>query len=520
MSLPPPEPRCLTEATVLALVDGSLAESRRTEVEAHMASCTECRALVSELAKDEHLGRGATVSAPDAGPAPAPKAASDGKEPLAEGDLVGGKYRVLRRLGAGGMGIVLAAEHEVLRQKVALKVLSPEVMFHPGASARFVREARAAAGLASEHVVRVHDVGTLDSGAPYIVMEMLEGRDLATWLAEDGPMSEREAVDVVLQACRGLAEAHARGIIHRDLKPANLFACPRPDAPPLVKILDFGIAKAAEDVGSSSGGLTSSHVVLGSPRYMAPEQIESSRSVDARADIWSLGGILYELVVGKPAFEETSMLALCTRIATGPVPSVRAARPGISNAFDAVVSRCLAKDPEARFPSVRALEDALRLVKDAPSHVASSQAPPSKPPAGAATRTRVGIAVTAMSALFVGLLATWFVARGNAPTPAPVPSSPVAATTAPAAMASSGPADTSTAAAVTTASPIPSVPVPDAPRSTPPAKSAPRRTGSVGAPLVTAFPSPSASASAVARPDEPKTSPRDAKDDHGLSDRK
>src|SRR6185369_9371107 len=163
-----------------------------------------------------------------------------------EGDVVAGKYRVERVLGKGGMGVVVAAEHTVLRQKVAIKFLLPEAMQRKGAAERFEREARAASAIQNEHVARVTDVGVLETGAPYMVMEYLTGKDLGELIRERGKLPIPEAVDYLLQASEAIAEAHALGIIHRDLKPANLFVTTRPDGTPLVKVLDFGLSKVTK----------------------------------------------------------------------------------------------------------------------------------------------------------------------------------------------------------------------------------------------------------------------------------
>ncbi|HEV7557208.1 MAG TPA: serine/threonine-protein kinase, partial [Kofleriaceae bacterium] len=219
---------------------------------------------------------------------------------FAEGTLVAGKYRIDRILGRGGMGIVASAAHVHLHNKVALKFLEPSFVADAKVVERFVREARAVAGLRGEHVCRVTDVGALDNGTPFIVMELLEGTDLAR-LLKTGPVPVQRACSYVLQACVGVAEAHALDIVHRDLKPANLFLTHRPDGTPLVKVLDFGIAKAPTTNGDDFS-LTQTAGVLGSPGYMSPEQLRSSHDVDRRTDIWSLGVILYELVSGHPPF--------------------------------------------------------------------------------------------------------------------------------------------------------------------------------------------------------------------------
>jgi serine/threonine-protein kinase len=273
---------------------------------------------------------------------------------LAAGDLVAGKFRIDRVLGQGGMGFVVAATHVHLGQRVALKFLLPELYSDAAVVGRFVREARASAQLRSEHVCRVSDVGMLDNGAPYIVMELLEGSDLASMLANHGPMPVPILADYLVQACLGLGEAHAARIVHRDLKPANLFLTLRPDGTPLIKILDFGIAKAPTD---GNFHLTRTAAVMGSPGYMSPEQLRSTRDADVRSDIWALGVILYELATGRPPFTAESITELALRVAMDPTPRLAGAQ--IPGGFEHVVYRCLEKDPARRFPDVAQLAIAL-----------------------------------------------------------------------------------------------------------------------------------------------------------------
>ncbi len=231
-----------------------------------------------------------------------------GVSSVAPGTVLAGKYRVTRVLGEGGMGVVVAATHIQLDEPVALKFMLPSALGSTEAIARFLREARSAVKLKSEHVARVSDVGTLDTGAPYIVMEYLEGSDLAGELLTRGPLPPTDTVEYVVQACDALAEAHALGIVHRDLKPANLFVTRRRDGSPLVKVLDFGISKssALNEVGGG-GSLTKTGGLMGSPVYMSPEQMKSAKDTDARTDIWALGIILYELVGGRTPFESETL---------------------------------------------------------------------------------------------------------------------------------------------------------------------------------------------------------------------
>ena len=232
-------------------------------------------------------------------------------------DVLGGKYRVERVIGMGGMGIVVAVRHIELRTRFALKVMRPEAARDPEAVERFLREARAAVQLKSEHCVQVVDVGRLDNGSPYMVMEFLVGRDLGELVSQDGARSPAEAVDYVLQACEGVAEAHARGIVHRDLKPQNLFITTRVDGTPLVKVLDFGLAKSLATT-KEMRALTQTTAVMGSPVYMSPEQMRASRTVDTRSDTWSLGVCLHELLTGRPPFEGATFPELCSLVLNEP----------------------------------------------------------------------------------------------------------------------------------------------------------------------------------------------------------
>jgi serine/threonine-protein kinase len=289
--------------------------------------------------------------------------------PVAIGELVANKYRVERVLGRGGMGVVVAALHEQLAQRVAIKMLLPEAEASPNALARFTREARAAATIRGEHVARVLDVGELPGGAPYIVMEYLEGRDLAQTLADRGTLPPEEACAFVLQACEAIAEAHAAGIIHRDLKPSNLFVTTGPDGSPLVKVLDFGISKALLS-GSAEGQLTTTSSFVGSPIYSPPEQLVRAHDVDGRADIWSLGTILFEALAGRPPFVGDSVMHVASKIFNDAPTPLGEVRPDLPPELCAVVMRCLRKLPDDRFPDVSALAQA--LAPFAPTHSVSA----------------------------------------------------------------------------------------------------------------------------------------------------
>jgi serine/threonine-protein kinase len=270
------------------------------------------------------------------------------------GDILGGKYRIDRILGAGGVGVIAAATHVELGQKCAIKVLRANV--DPDLRDRFIREARAAARLSGEHVARVMDVGRSADGTPYFVMELLAGEDLGHLVGGEGPLGVEMAIELALQTCEGLAEAHAAGIVHRDLKPRNLFLSRRIHGEPLVKILDFGIAKVRKEGDTHETGTES---VFGSPQYMSPEQMRASRDVDARADIWSLGVCLYELLTGKPPFDAPTVPLLCVKVLTEPAPPLHDKRPDLPLELVAIVERCLSKEPEGRFADVGELAAAL-----------------------------------------------------------------------------------------------------------------------------------------------------------------
>ena len=273
------------------------------------------------------------------------------------GDILAGKYRVDRVLGVGGMGVVVAAHHIQLDEHVAIKFLLPQALANAEAVQRFDREARAAVKIKSEHVARVIDVGKLENGAPYMVMEYLEGRDLSAWLTERGPLPVEQAVEFVLQACEAIAEAHAMGIVHRDLKPANLYCIRRPDGALSIKVLDFGISKSTSGAGGM--GMTKTHTVMGSPLYMSPEQMESSKGVDARADIWALGVILFELVTGRVPFEGEAITELVLKIVTASPPILLGAMPGVPPGLDPIIHKCLEKKRENRYASVSELANDL-----------------------------------------------------------------------------------------------------------------------------------------------------------------
>jgi serine/threonine protein kinase len=278
------------------------------------------------------------------------------------------KYRIGPVIGAGAMGTVVSARHLLLNENVAIKFLLAERWEKGDAVARFTQEARAAVRIQSEHVVRVLDVGLLEGGAPYIVMEYLQGADLATRLRRTGPLALETAVDFLLQACEALAEAHRLGIVHRDVKPANLFVLEREGAPASIKVLDFGVSKVSRlvsttvdlDVAPAGAAITEAKTLLGSPFYMSPEQMESARDVDERTDVWALGVTLFELVTGSPPFVGSSLVQLYTEmVSSSGSHAWRAALARFPEGLEAVIARCLARSREQRYPTVVHLARAL-----------------------------------------------------------------------------------------------------------------------------------------------------------------
>jgi serine/threonine-protein kinase len=267
-----------------------------------------------------------------------------------------GKYRVESVVGEGGMGAVVKAWHLDLEEPVALKILLPEMMDRQEIVTRFTREAKSAVKLKGEHVARVLDVGKLEpdadgnfDGTPYIAMEFLEGADLNQIIKAHGPQEASLAVDLMLQACEAIAEAHSLGIIHRDIKSSNFFITQAEDQPPHLKVLDFGIATPPK----ATSDLTDGDSVIGTPSYMAPEQMRSSRQADARSDIWSMGVVLYEMLEGKKPFSSEAYSDLCLKVGMDPPEPM--VHPDTPDALRAVVMKCLEKTVDRRYQSVAEL---------------------------------------------------------------------------------------------------------------------------------------------------------------------
>jgi eukaryotic-like serine/threonine-protein kinase len=286
--------------------------------------------------------------------------ANGSAEPMATpGKIISRKYRVESLLGKGGIGVVVLATHLALEQKVAIKFLRVGQDLDASATKRFLREARAAALIQSEHVARVFDYGTSEDGAPYIVMEPLEGTDLSRALWR-GPLSVENAVEYVIQACIALAEAHRAGMVHRDLKPANLFLTRRADGVEIIKILDFGISKFARKTARGANPeFVTTGGVMGSPEYMSPEQMKNSKDLDHRADIWALGVVLYELLTASPAFHGETVSQLFDKIRAGEPEPIETYRSSVPKGLVEVIAKCLRKKREDRFGDVGELAGAL-----------------------------------------------------------------------------------------------------------------------------------------------------------------
>ena len=401
------------------------------------------------------------------------------RAPVGEGEIIAGRYRVERVLGVGGMGVVVAAMHLGLDQRVAIKFVLPLATKDDALLERFLREARAVARLRSEHVTKVLDVGKLETGAPYMVMELLDGCDLAALIAKHGPLPVDTAADYIAQACEAVAEAHTQGIIHRDIKPQNLFLTTSVGGAPLVKVLDFGVSKVCI---AGVQTLTQSMMVVGSPLYMSPEQMRSARDVDPRSDVWSLGVVLFELLTGRVPFDADSMPALCLKVVGDDMPRLDRHRNDVPPELAAIVLRCLAKDPERRYRDAAELGAALtRFVSMRPMPLPVAAETMSVTIASPRQKTRTMVAllaafvVTTLAAFLGGVAIHRVRADGleRARSSAPLASAPLPAPSvipqAPPAVATAAPITSSSASAAPSATspPMPSAPKPTAPRTPP-----------------------------------------------------
>ncbi|MFO0610962.1 MAG: serine/threonine-protein kinase [Polyangiaceae bacterium] len=276
-----------------------------------------------------------------------------------QGTVIAGKYRIGRVLASGGMGMILEGEHEALGQKVAIKYLLPAAAEREDMIGRFLREARAAARIPSDRVARVFDVGTDEDGRPFMVMELLEGQDLGDYMQAHGAIPIGEAVRFILEALEAIVEAHALGIIHRDLKPSNLFVVTKGGAKH-IKVLDFGISKVTSESGAPELALTSTKSLLGSPGYMSPEQVRSTKNVDARTDVWALGVILFEMLSAQTAFDGESIGDVFAKIREEDLPPISEFRKDVPAELEAVLASCLARDRKKRIASAAEMRDALK----------------------------------------------------------------------------------------------------------------------------------------------------------------
>jgi len=314
------------------------------------------RDVVPPNVTDQH-GTGPRARAPQS---PAAATLAEATLPIELGAVVDDRYRTDCVLGVGGMGVVVAATDLSDHQPVAIKFIRADLSTHLDAVERFVREARALLLIQNEHVARVYDVGNIPDGAPFIVMEYLKGEDLETRLRTKGKLAVGDAVRVVREAASAIAAAHAHGILHRDVKPANLFLARKPDGSESVKVLDFGISKLrSANTANAQTALTSTRMMLGSPMYMAPQQMTKGALDDARSDVWSLGVVLYEALTGALPYGGTSVAEFCANVLTlSPIP-IEARRADLPVSVRKIIAQCLQREPNRRFGSVAALHEAL-----------------------------------------------------------------------------------------------------------------------------------------------------------------
>jgi serine/threonine-protein kinase len=370
-----------------------------------------------------------------------------------EGQLVGGKYRVQRLIGTGGMGTVWEGVHEQLGTRVAIKFIKPQFAEQPEARARFQIEARAAAKLQTKHAVHVYDYGVTPEGLPYIVMEFLEGHSLSDAIIERGKLPAREVGQIIGQAARALAKAHAAGIVHRDLKPDNIFLArtdePVEGLPFIVKLVDFGIAKIFEPQANDGeaprpmGGPTREGTVIGTPNFMAPEQLAVGGAPGPLTDLWSLGACTFAAMTGRLPFEGDVLGDIVLKVCAAPLPVPSNLNPSVPAGFDAWFARACSRDPAKRFQSADELAQALAgvcglgglrvatldedqvqyVLRPKPNAVSLSSLPP---PNAMSPRTALLAGLVLGIAMMIGVLGflAWrerTAPGSNAPPPAPSP---------------------------------------------------------------------------------------------------
>jgi serine/threonine-protein kinase len=323
------------------------------------------------------------------------------------GTVLDGKFQIEKPLASGTAGDVYEALHLGLNSRVAVKVLRPGAPETADIRRkRFMREARVAARIRSDHVVRVFDIVAPERGPTYIVMELLHGETLAQRVRRVGALPAAEAVDYVVQAAKPLGEMHDAGIVHRDVKPSNLFLARDADGKSRIKLLDFGVAAFQQPVARHESSITLSEAIVGTPRYMAPEQVQSSKRIDARADVWALGVTLYELLAGTPPFDGQTVLAVLNQIENQEPRRLAERRPDLPAPLVALVHACLAKDPDKRPANARAVADAIAAFSSDGAHssdeVVVVPSRPSFPRMGLASvlaqRKRLAIAAGAIGA--------------------------------------------------------------------------------------------------------------------------
>jgi serine/threonine-protein kinase len=351
------------------------------------------RARMAEMPPPERRPEPLSFEPMAGGRAPAPKVKSDPSIPTRAtetrnmkheliGQTIGGRYRVLGILGEGGMGTVYDAEHVGLGRNVAIKVLSPSQAKKRVAVKRFQQEARAAGAIGHPNICEVYDLGLIDDGSPYLVMEKLVGQTLADRISREGGLPFDELSDVIIQVLSGLIAAHEKGIVHRDIKPENVFLARRTGSPPIAKILDFGVSKmiAQFQGGEDQLDLTRTGMVMGTPYYMSPEQARGERNLDGRVDVYACGVMMYEAIAGKRPFLAPNYNALLLAIINTTPKSLKEVRPATPAALEVVVGRAMSKAREQRYPSaMHLLRDlqALNLAKSGPGPVMRVPPPPS-----------------------------------------------------------------------------------------------------------------------------------------------